>query len=64
MKPDQFSNFFFGLGGFHTEKTMLACFDAYLEPSGIFAVLVETECYGSDVINSEISGSHCPLNDS
>ena len=58
MKPDQFSNIFLGLGGFHMEKIVLACLGASLEPSGIFTVLVETECYGTDVIKSVISGSH------
>jgi hypothetical protein len=29
-----------------------------LEPSGIFSVLLETECYGTDTINGVISGSH------
>ena len=37
---------------------MFACLGAYLEPSGIFSVLVETECYGTDTINSMIPGSH------
>ena len=58
LKPDQFGNIFLGLGGFHMEKIVLACLGAYLEPSGIFSVLVETECYGTDTINSVISGSH------
>ena len=58
MKPDQFNNIFLGLGGFHMEKIVLACLGTYLEPSGIFAVLVETECYGTDVIKTVISGSH------
>ena len=58
VKPDNFSNIFLGLGGFHMEKILLACLGAYLEPSGMFAVLVETECYGTDVIKTVISGSH------
>ena len=58
LKPEQFNNIFLGLGGFHMEKIVLACLGAYLEPSGIFSVLVETECYGPDTINSVISGSH------
>lgn len=58
VKPDEFSNIFLGLGGFHMEKILLACLGAYLELSGIFAVLVETECYGTDVIKTVISGSH------
>ncbi len=58
MKPDQFNNIFLGLGGFHMEKIVLACLGTYLEPSGIFDVLVETECYGTDVIKAVISGSH------
>ena len=58
VKPDEFSNIFLGLGGFHMEKIVLACLGAYLKPSGIFAVLVETQCYGIDVIKTVISGSH------
>ena len=58
LKPNQFSNIFLGLGGFHMEKIVFTCLGAYLEPSGIFSVLVETECYGTDTINSVISGSH------
>ena len=44
LKPEQFSNIFLGLGGFHMEKIVRACLGAYLESSGIFSVLVETEC--------------------
>ena len=40
------------------EKIVFACLGAYLEQSGIFSVLVQTECYGPDTINSVISGSH------
>ena len=58
LKPDQFSNILLGLGGFHMKKIVFACLGAYLEPSGIFSVLVETECYGTDTINGVISGSH------
>ena len=58
IKPDQFGNIFLGLGGFHMEKIVLACLGSYLEPSGIFSALVETECYGTDVIKTVISGSH------
>ena len=58
VKPDEFSNIFLGIGGFHMERILLACLGAYLEPSGTFVVLVETECYGTDVIKTVISGSH------
>ncbi|CAB4014015.1 Hypothetical predicted protein, partial [Paramuricea clavata] len=58
LKPDKFSNIFLGLGGFHMEKIVFTCLGAYLEPSGIFSVLVETECYGTDAINGVISGSY------
>ena len=58
LKPEQFSNIFLGLGGFHMEKIVLVGLGTYLESSGIFSVLVETECYGPDTINSVISGSH------
>ena len=58
LKPEEFGNIFLGLGGFHMEKIVFACLGAYLEPSGIFSVLIETECYGQDTINCVISGSH------
>ena len=58
LKPDQFNNIFLGLGGFHMEKIVLACLGTYFEPSGIVGVLVETECYGADVIKAVISGFH------
>ena len=58
MRPDESGDLFLSLGGFHMEKILLACIGAYLEPSRMFAVLVETECYGTDVIKSAISGSH------
>ena len=58
VKPDESGNLFLSLGGFHMENILLACLGAYLEPSRMFAVLVETECNGTDVIKSVISGSH------
>ena len=57
-KPDKFDNIFLSLGGFDMEKILLACLGSYLEPSGIFNVLVKTECFGTNVIKSVISGSH------
>ena len=49
MNPDQFDNIFLGIGGFHIEKIVLACLGLYLEPSGIFDVVVErTEYYGTE----------------
>ena len=53
LKPDEFENIFLGLGEFHMEKIVFACLGAYLEPSGIFSVLVETES-----VNCVISVSH------
>lgn len=38
---------------------MFLCLGVYLEPSEIFSVLVETECYGANTINSVISGPLC-----
>ena len=58
LKPEEFGDIFPGLGGFRMEKIVFACLGAYLEPSGIFSVLVETECYGQDTINCISSGSH------
>ena len=35
MKPEQFTNIYLGLVGFHMAKIVLACLGTYLEPSGI-----------------------------
>ena len=66
VKPNEYSNIFLGLGGFRMEKIILACLGACLEPSGIFLVLVETECYGQNhhLRFPLFQGPHCPLNDS
>ena len=48
LHPDQFDNIFLGLGGFHM-KIVLSYLGSYLEPSGNFNVLFETD--GTDVIN-------------
>ena len=40
------------------EKILLACLGAYQEVSRMFAILVKTECHGTDVIKSVISASH------
>ena len=39
------------------EKIVLACLDSYLKLSGIFTVLVETECYGAEISKTVISSS-------
>ena len=39
LRPDEFKNIFLGMGGFHTEKIVLACLGKYLERSGIKKVL-------------------------
>ena len=58
LKADEFKNIFLGLGGFHTEKIIIACCGQYLEESGIDTVLVENKIFGIDVVKSVINGKH------
>ena len=37
---------------------MYGCVGSYLQPSGISSVLVATECFGSEVVNSVMEGTH------
>ena len=50
LNPDDFSNTFLGLGGFHMEKVVIACCGKFLENVGIDSVLVENEVFGPAVI--------------
>ena len=58
LKADEFKNIFLGLGGFHTEKIIIACCGQYLEESGIDTVLVETKTFGIDAVKSVMNGKH------
>ena len=46
LRPDEFNNIFLGLGGFHTEKVMLACCGKLLEAIGARDIFVQCEIYG------------------
>ena len=49
MNPDQFDNIFLGIGGFHNREDCVGLSWLFLEPSGIYDVIVErTECYGAE----------------
>ena len=58
LKAPEFKNIFLGLGGFHTEKIIIACCGQYLEESGIDTVLVENKMFGIDVDKSVMNGKH------
>ena len=59
LKAHEFKNIFFlGLGGFRTEKIIVACCGQYLEESGIDTVLVENKIFGIDVVKSVMNGKH------
>ena len=40
LRPDEFDNIFLGLGGFHTEKVVLACCGKLLEAIGARDILM------------------------
>ena len=49
-----FDNIFIGLGGFHTEKIILACCGLYLKEIGVRDVFVYNEIYGPGVTDGTI----------
>ena len=58
LRPNEFGNIFLGMGGFHTEKIVLACLGKYLEKSGIEKVFEITETFGPDTVKSVLNGGH------
>lgn len=58
LNPKKFENIFLGLGGFHTEKILIACCGAYLRETGIDSVLVENGVYGPGNVQSVLSGGN------
>ena len=48
MDPARLDNIFLGLGGFHTEKVMIACCGEYLEDTGTNSIPVENEVHGPE----------------
>lgn len=54
MFSDKFDNLFIGLGGFHTEKIILACCGQLLNTIGIRDVFVQNEIYGPSVTDNTI----------
>ena len=59
LRPDEFKNIFPGMGGFHIEKTVLACLGKYLgKKSGMKKVFKITETFGPDTVKSVLNGGH------
>ena len=55
---ERFDNIFLGLGGFHMEKTVIACLGKYLQDSGADSILVENRIFGSIVATNVLNGGH------
>ena len=58
LDPALFGNIFLGLGGFHTEKVVIACRGKYLEDTRIDSILVENKVYGSENVKHIINKGH------
>ena len=58
LRPNEFRNILLGMGGFHTEKIVLACLGKYLEKSGIEKVFEITETFAPDTVKSALNGGH------
>ena len=46
QNPIKFGNIFLGIGGFHLEKILLACYRVYLEGTGVENMLFNNEIFG------------------
>ena len=52
-------NIFLGLGGFHTEKAVIACVRKFLEDVGVDSVFVTNKIFGPSVVSTNVmNGSH------
>ena len=58
LRPDEFRNISLGMGGFHTEKIVLAYLGKYLENSRIKKVFEITETFGPDTVKNVLNGGH------
>ena len=58
LKLGEFGNMFLGLGGFHTEKVVLACISKFLEGSGVEEILVQTKPFELDTVKAVMNGGH------
>ena len=59
MHPTEFEDIFLALGGFHTEKAVIACVGRFLEDVGVNSVFVADEIFGPSVVSTNVmNGSH------
>lgn len=58
LHPDEFSDIFIGLGGFHLAKEVMSCFGKYLSGTGIENIFIETETFGPNIVESVLVGKH------
>ena len=61
MYPNEFQNIFLGLGGFHTEETVLPCMGNFPEEVEVDSVFVANEIFGPTIATSVMNGSHYVL---
>ena len=58
MHRNEFRNIFLGLGGFHTENTVLSCMGTFLEEVEVDLAFVANEIFGPYIATSVMNGSH------
>ena len=56
--PETFDNIFLGLGGFHMEKTIIACIGKYHQGSGVDSIFTNNRVFGSGVVINVLDGGH------
>ena len=56
--PETFDDIFLGLGGFHMEKSIIACVGKYLQGSGVDSIFTNNRVFGSGVVTNVLDGGH------
>ena len=58
LNPNIFGNIFVGVGVFHHEKVINACFGKYLDESDINSISVEPEIFAPEVVTSVMASGN------
>ncbi|KAJ8892057.1 hypothetical protein PR048_004628 [Dryococelus australis] len=58
LRPEEISNLFLGLGGFHLAKEVMNCLGKYFAGSGVENIFIENETFGPNVMDSVLAVKH------
>ena len=58
IRPNEFENIVLCLGSFHMAKVALGCIGKYIKGSGAESILIESGVFGTNVVESVLSGTN------